>query len=342
MRDILLESMRESVSAVYVIADKSHVCIEPDKFISNIFGEKVALDRARLLKKKKEIESEEDAAVRKIMATLTRGARKITRGYLKSGRRMKVTTRGLRGRYVRFRMPEGKAKDIALGPTIRSAILHAENGKIQVRKDDFRDKIRRRKVATMICLVFDTSGSMNDDIKARTARAVTRALLLDAYQRRDKVCLITYCGSDAQVIVPLTSSVELAKRKMEKIPFGGTTPMAAGLQLGLSVLRLAHLADPEMTAIMVVVTDGTANTPISIGANVYKELVSICHMIKEAELKSLIIDVSDEGAELARELATRMGGQYYHAGKITKHKVYAAIRDMHEQVVRHGSPLAGS
>ncbi|MCD4704240.1 MAG: VWA domain-containing protein, partial [Methanosarcinaceae archaeon] len=161
----------------------------------------------------------DEKTVSKILTDFARNGqkKKIVTGRLRSGRRAEVLTLSKRGRYVRFRMPGEKISDIAIAPTVRAAAHHAENGKIVIKKGDLREKIRRRRVSTLINIVFDTSGSMDEKKKIQITTTVVLALLKDAYQRRDRVSLVTYSGRSADLVLPFTSSVEAAKRYLEKV-----------------------------------------------------------------------------------------------------------------------------
>jgi magnesium chelatase subunit D len=84
------------------------------------------------------------------------------------------------------------------------------------------------------------------------------SLLTDAYQRRDKVGLISFRGEGARVLLPPTSSVELAASRLEELPTGGRTPLAAGLERAAEVLKRERLRDKERRPLLVLLTDGRA------------------------------------------------------------------------------------
>ena len=84
------------------------------------------------------------------------------------------------------------------------------------------------------------------------------SLLSDAYQRRDKVALISFRGDAAQLLLPPTSSVEFAASRLEELPTGGRTPLAAGLAKAAEVLLREGLRDPERRPLLVLLTDGRA------------------------------------------------------------------------------------
>lgn len=275
----------------------------------------------------------DETVVRNILSDFARRKRKkMTSGQLKSGRRAEVLTMGKRGRYVRFRMPDGNVSDIAIAPTIRAAAIHARDGMIQVKKSDYREKVRRRRIATLIDIVLDTSGSMDEIDKVDITRSVIFALLKDAYQRRDKVSLVSYSGRKAKTVLPFTSSVERAKRYLENIPFGGTTPLASGILMGLHGLHNQMKKDPSTIPIMVLVTDGKANVPLEVGGSIQRELSTVLKYLINEGIHVLVVDLSSTGSDLAREISVKSGGRYYHPERLSKENLYKAISDERDDV----------
>lgn len=273
----------------------------------------------------------DEKIVRNILSDFARKRKKkLVTGQMKSGRRAEVLTKGKRGRYVRSRLPDGEVTDIAVAPTIRAAALHAENGKIRVIKSDYREKVRRRRIATLINIVMDTSGSMDEMDKVDITRSVIVALLKDAYQRRDKVSLVTYSGRKGELILPFTSSVELAKRYLETIPFGGTTPLASGILIGLHALHNEIKKDPSTIPIMVLVTDGKSNVPLEVGGNIRRELSKVLHHLISEGIHLLVVDMSSHGSKLASEIAEEVNGRYYQPERLNKETLYKAISDQRD------------
>jgi magnesium chelatase subunit D len=273
-------------------------------------------------------ELQEDKTVGKIMNDFARSSpkKRLAAGRLKSGRRAEVLTKGKRGRYVRYRMPGEKINDIAIAPTVRAAALHAQDGRLEILKGDIREKVRRRRISSLITVVFDTSGSMDEQDKIMITKGVVLALLKDAYQRRDRVSLVTYSGRSSQLVLPFTSSVEAAKRYLENVPFGGTTPMAAGMLTGLDTMLREVRKEPSAVPIMVLVTDGTANCALHLGGNIRREILQVCRQIATYHVNMLVIDISPAGSKLVEEMAVQSNGSYYHPGSLSKESLYSAIR----------------
>lgn len=270
----------------------------------------------------------DDKTVGKILHDFAKSqqSKKIASGRLKSGRRAEVLTKGKRGRYVRYRIPGDKITDIAIAPTVRAAALHAKDGCISIKKSDLREKIRRRRISTLINVVFDTSGSMDEQDKISITTGVVLALLKDAYQRRDRVSLVTYSGRFAELVLPFTSSVEAAKQYLENVPFGGTTPMASGMLVGLDTLVREVKKEPSAVPIMVIVTDGTANVSLHLGGSIRREILQVCSQIVANKVNVLVVDISESGSDLAMDVSNSCAGRYYHPRSLSKEALYSAIK----------------
>ena len=297
---------------------------ESDDVVSSQEQDDIAPDK---MPEKIKKDLQDDRVVGKILNDFARNSQKkrLASGRLKSGRRAEVLTKGKRGRYVRYRMPGEKITDIAIAPTVRAAAHHAKDGKIEIKKSDIREKVRRRRISSLINIVFDTSGSMDDHEKIRITTDVVIALLKDAYQKRDRVSLVTYCGRSAELVLPFTSSVEAAKRYLEKVPFGGTTPMASGMLTGLDTLLRELKKEPSAVPIMILVTDGTANSSLNLGGNIRREIMQVCRQISDYSINLLVIDISEHGSTLSQEVAMQSSGSYYHPRSLSREDIYSAI-----------------
>lgn len=90
-----------------------------------------------------------------------------------------------------------------------------------VRRDDLRQATREGREGNLVLFVVDASGSMAARQRMSAVKGAVLSLLLDAYQRRDKVGLVTFRGKDAEVALPPTSSVDAAASRLESLPTGG-------------------------------------------------------------------------------------------------------------------------
>jgi magnesium chelatase subunit D len=125
---------------------------------------------------------------------------------------------------------------------------------------DLREAVREGREGNLVLFAVDASGSMAARQRMRVVKGAVLSLLLDAYQRRDKVGLVTFRGTGAELVLPPTSSVEAAARRLASLATGGRTPLAAGLARAARVLAAERLRDPRRRALLVVVTDGRATS----------------------------------------------------------------------------------
>ncbi|MCD9142321.1 putative cobaltochelatase [Streptomyces albireticuli] len=177
------------------------------------------------------------------------------------GRRSRART--AHGRTTGARRPRGTLSRLHLAATVRAAAPHQRaRGRrgpgLVVRRDDLREAVREGREGNLVLFVVDASGSMAARKRMGAVKGAVLSLLLDAYQRRDKIGMITFRGSGAEVALPPTSSVDAGAARLERLPTGGRTPLAAGLLQAHEVLRVERLRDPSRRPLLVVVTDGRA------------------------------------------------------------------------------------
>jgi magnesium chelatase subunit D len=174
--------------------------------------------------------------------------------------------RGARGRRSRAaggepldsREPRGALTDLALAPTLRAAAARRalQPGGPALHKSDLREHIRAGKEGNLVVFCVDASGSMGARGRMARVKGAILALLTDAYQRRDRVALITFRGDGAQLVLPPTGSVERAAEALSTLPTGGATPLAEGLAEAERLIRAEARKDPDRRALALVVTDG--------------------------------------------------------------------------------------
>ncbi|MFN8197843.1 MAG: VWA domain-containing protein [Nakamurella multipartita] len=152
-----------------------------------------------------------------------------------------------------------------LTATVRAAAPHQRRrGRtgpgLLVGRDDLRLAVKQGREANLVLFCVDASGSMAARARMEAVKAAVLSLLTDAYQRRDKVGLVTFRGAAADLALPPTSSVEAAARRLELLPAGGRTPLAEGLLCAAHTLRVERIRDPRRRPLLVVVTDGRATS----------------------------------------------------------------------------------
>ena len=193
-------------------------------------------------------------------------------------------------------------------PTLRAAVLARPGAAVTVTPGDLRVSLRRGRESNLIVLLLDTSGSMA--ARRRSAAVTTAALSLlgDAYRQRDRVALLTFRGDGATVVVPPTSSVELAARRLRDLPVGGRTPLAAGLEAVRQLVRRERWRDPARRPILVVITDGRATGGRAAVAEANRSAAALAR----TAATSIVVD-AEEGpvrlglaAEIAGHLAAEL------------------------------------
>jgi len=228
------------------------------------------------------------------------------------------------GKYVKARIPEDKTTDIAIDATVRATV--ARSGGLAIEKEDLREKVRAKKVSSVVVFVVDASGSMAALRGMEMAKRAVLDLLEDSYQKRDKVGFVAVAGDKASVLLPPTSSVEMAVKCLKALPTGGRTPLSDGLLKGFQVLRTELWKNKHIVPIMVLVSDGRGNVPLDRDAK--KEALSLAKEIKKQGMSLVVIDTDDQFLDLGynREIANAGGGDYYHIDELDYRQVTDVIR----------------
>lgn len=154
-----------------------------------------------------------------------------------SGRRSRTRTRQKKGRYISS-IARRLTDDVALDATIRAAAPYQLNRKtanglvVTIRSEDIREKVRETRTGNFLLFVVDASGSMGAKGRIVASKGAIMSLLKDAYQKRDRVAMVSFRKQEAVVNLPPTSSIHLARQLLKELPVGGKTPLAAGLRKG--------------------------------------------------------------------------------------------------------------
>ncbi|MFZ1398204.1 MAG: magnesium chelatase ATPase subunit D, partial [Candidatus Promineifilaceae bacterium] len=230
------------------------------------------------------------------------------------------STEGKRGRHVRSIPGNPKQARIDVIATLRTAapwqrIRQNGNGngghrRIQLEMSDIRVKQYRSKAGALFCFAVDASGSMALH-RMRQAKGAVNALLQKAYVNRDRVALIAFRGEAAELLMPPTQSVELARRALDLLPTGGGTPLASALLLADDVAAQAK-SRGIMQTVLILLTDGRANIGLKAGGQVQEELQQIGRFIAESPLQVMVVDTQRSYLSRgeARQLAEWLGGDY--------------------------------
>ncbi len=186
------------------------------------------------------------------------------------------------------------------------------HGRVYLTLDDVRIKQYRSKAGALFCFAVDASGSMALH-RMRQAKGAVHSLLEKAYVNRDRVALIAFRGQAAELLMPPTQSVELARRALDVLPTGGGTPLASALLAADEIARQAARRGILQT-VLVLLTDGRANVGLHEGGDVQAELQQLGRYIAASSLHVLVVDTQRNYLSRgeARQLAEWLGAEYIY------------------------------
>jgi magnesium chelatase subunit D len=242
--------------------------------------------------------------------------RVIRRG---SGRRTRTRVAQRQGRYVKSSLLTDDW-NVALDATLRAAAPHQlrrNNPKglaVTVRSSDIRGKIREKRIGNFLLFLVDASGSMGAKGRMAASKGAVMSLLLDAYQKRDRVGMISFRREEAVVNLPPTSSIELAATCLQDMPIGGRTPLSAGLAKTFTLLRSQFLREPTTQPIVLIITDGKANVSLGQEKPMQEALQMAGRMAGDERITSIVVDTENQGLVtfgLAQNLAQTMQAHYF-------------------------------
>ncbi|MCO7241058.1 VWA domain-containing protein, partial [Aeromicrobium sp. CnD17-E] len=201
----------------------------------------------------------------------------------------------------------------------------ADGGRVLLRPADLRVAVREGRESNLVLLCVDASGSMAARRRMEQVKTAVLSLLLDAYQRRDKVGLVTFRGASASLDLPPTSSVDVAARRLEELPAGGRTPLAEGLATAADALRLEAIRDPLRRPLLVVVTDGRATS----GPDALARAHRAADHVRATRVASVVVDCETGGFRLglAAVLADRLGAQHLPLGEVSAESLTRAVKE---------------
>ncbi|WP_106400235.1 VWA domain-containing protein [Actinocorallia populi] len=244
-----------------------------------------------------------------------------------AGRRSPAFTRT--GRRVGARRPDGPGGALHLLETLRAAAPHQRaRGRsgtpLLLRAEDVRLAVVQGRESNLILFCVDASGSMAARRRMAQVKTAILSLLLDAYRRRDKVGLVTFRRSRAEVVLPPTSSVDIAATLLKDLPAGGRTPLAEGLLAAAEVLRVERLRDPRRRPLLVVVTDGRATH----GPDAVARSRRAAALLAGADVTTLVVDCETGRFRLglARELSAALRAEHLPLGEVAADALTATVR----------------
>ncbi|RKS06777.1 magnesium chelatase subunit D [Nocardiopsis sp. Huas11] len=198
-------------------------------------------------------------------------------------------------------------------------------GRLRIEPRDLRVAVREGQETNLILFCVDASGSMAARKRMTEVKTAVMSLLLDAYRRRDKVGLITFRGSTAELALPPTRSVDVAAARLDDLPAGGRTPIAEGLVEAARVLRRERLRDPKLRPLLVLVTDGRATG----GRGAVARAMSAADHVAGLGVTTVVVDGESGPLRLglAATLAARLGADHLPVSEVSADALGSAVRE---------------
>jgi magnesium chelatase subunit D len=250
-----------------------------------------------------------------------------------AGRRSRA--RSERGRVVGSQRPAGTVTRLHLTDTVRAAAPHqVARGRtgpgLRIRREDLRQSVLEGREGNLVLFVVDASGSMGSRSRMTAVKGAVLSLLLDAYQRRDKVGLVTFRGSGAELALPPTWSVEAAAARLTELPTGGRTPLAAGLLRAHETLRVERVRDPQRRPLLVVVTDGRATG--TRGGDHLGQAHAAAGLLAAEGAAAVVVDCESGPVRLglAGTLAVHLGAETLRLEELAADALVATVRSARE------------
>lgn len=193
---------------------------------------------------------------------------------------------------------------------------------------DVQKKIRVRRASNLILFVVDASWSMAGAQRMEATKGAIMSLLVDAYQKRDMVGLVVFQKEEARLVLPFTSSVELAQGALRHLPVGGKTPLSAGLMLAYRAFRRELRLYPDAMPLMILLTDGAGNVSLT-ETPPQEEAHKIADLIHKVGIHSVVINMEHEAYDrgLAQHLANALDGPCYCLAELRASELYRTVRE---------------
>ena len=261
-----------------------------------------------------------DENIKKIIEELIAvGMRGLTAGKGSGSKVYKLRSIGSKGRTVGYRpMVEDNMHNLAVVPTIKVAAMHnigtgfTFGERFKIKREYFQEKIRKARTPVFLAITIETGGTEEKEVKSQIEKSLIKSILKDAYEKRHHVGLISFSGNKARTVLDFTTDLELANECVARLDFGGLTPLASGILTALTALHKKVGDRVSVIPILILFTSGLANVPLVPGGNIRRELINITRLISSRGVKFVVIDISERGNYLVKELALLGKGRYYH------------------------------
>jgi magnesium chelatase subunit D len=248
------------------------------------------------------------------------------------GRRSRARTGT--GRVVRATSDApSRAADLHLPATIAAAAPHQRTrgrtgAGLVLRPADLRRAEREGREGNLVLFAVDASGSMAARQRMSAVSGAVLSLLRDAYQRRDKVGLVTFRAGGAELVLPPTSSVPAAQVRLAGMRTGGRTPLADGLLRARAVLRVERLRDPRRRALLVLLTDGRATVAARPGGDPVSDACRAAALLAADSVATVVVDCESGPVRLglAARVAEAADGPVLGLAELSADQVAGVVR----------------
>ncbi|MGP1365786.1 MAG: VWA domain-containing protein [Schwartzia sp. (in: firmicutes)] len=251
-----------------------------------------------------------------------------------SGKRSLTRTDSRLGRYVRAEMPRAKKGiDLAFDATLRAAAPYQKNRRgteaVIIRPEDYRSRVREKHIGANLIFLVDASGSMGAQERMKTVKGVILSLLKEAYQKRDRVGMIAFRRDRAEVLLPVTRSVDLAEKLLRELPTGGKTPLAEGLESTLSMIYGLSQRDKGQQTAVILITDGRANATYA-GDDPVARALEAAEKFSRTNVMSVVLDTENDFLKvgIAPAIAKKMGAGYYTLKRLSSERVLRIVSSL--------------
>jgi magnesium chelatase subunit D len=226
-----------------------------------------------------------------------------------------------------------RAADLHLPATIAAAAPHQlargrAGAGLLLRTGDLRRAEREGREGNLVLFAVDASGSMAARARMSAVSGAVLSLLRDAYQRRDKVGLVTFRGTAAELVLPPTSSVPAAQVRLAAMRTGGRTPLADGLLRARAVLRVERLRDPRRRPLLVLLTDGRATVAARKGGDAVHDACRAAALLAADGVATVVVDCESGPVRLglAARVAAAAGGPALGLAELSADQVAGVVR----------------
>lgn len=201
-----------------------------------------------------------------------------------------------------------------------------------IEKEDMRFKWKSKREGFTILFLVDASRSIAVKQRMKVVKGAIMELLRQAYQKRDRIGLVTFRKTEAVEILPFTNNFSEAKKRLEEIATGGKTPLAAGLQQALRICVKEKRLNKQSVPYVVIVTDGNANETVLPGgtaAQARNEAYRIARSIANEHIPVSVIDTQSGRNRfgLAEELANALHGEYISLDILTEKNITEVVQN---------------